>query len=254
MIASTILSIAAAATIATAQTLNCPKPNVVPIYRCNAQGVTTATVQIAQTLGDRSLFVAPSTVSICYTDNAIKLNFLNTKEPYYAVNPAYGHNDNIWEQTVAEAFIVNVPSFDVDPTTYLEFEVSPTNQTYSAFIYNPSKVRTPGTPFDHFFIAARTAAAPVSTESPAATTTNKAQKTWTSDVSLPLALFNVNRPAGTVWRANFFRTTFDGKDQTYGAWNAPNVISFPPSSMFWNSPVLLRTVSMPSLRDRRLFT
>ncbi|KAI9345250.1 hypothetical protein BDR26DRAFT_856613 [Obelidium mucronatum] len=218
-----------------AQTLNCPKPNVTPIYRCNAQGVNIASVQIAQNLGDRSLYAAPSTVSICYTDDAIKLNFLNTKEPYYAVNPAYGHNDNIWEQTVAEAFIVNVPSYDVDPTTYLEFEVSPTNQTYSAFIYNPSKVRTAGTPFDHFFVGSQPIDSTNSCKDgrcarfngiTAATTTNKAQKTWTSDVSLPLALFNVNRPAGTIWRANFFRTTFDGKDQTYGAWNAPNVISF----------------------------
>ncbi|KAJ3002895.1 UNVERIFIED_CONTAM: hypothetical protein HDU68_005961 [Siphonaria sp. JEL0065] len=142
MIASALLSLAAAS-VAMGQTLSCPQPALVPVFRCKDTTATagSASLQIAQTLGDRSPFVAPSTVSICYTNDAIKLKFANTKEPYYSVNPDYGHNDNIWEQTVAEAFIVNVPNFDVDPQTYLEFEVSPTNQTYSAFIYNPSKVR-----------------------------------------------------------------------------------------------------------------
>ncbi|KAJ3006488.1 UNVERIFIED_CONTAM: hypothetical protein HDU68_004036 [Siphonaria sp. JEL0065] len=242
MIASAILSLAAAS-VAMGQALNCPQPALVPVFRCKADSITasSASLQIAQTLGDRSPFVAPSTVSLCYTNDAIKLKFANTKEPYYSVNPAYGHNDNIWEQTVAEAFIVNVPNFDVDPQTYLEFEVSPTNQTYSAFIYNPSKVRAAGTPFDHFFVGSQ----PIDSSNSckdgrcarfdgitASTVADHDQKTWTSEVSIPLALFNVIRPAGTIWRANFFRTTYDGTNQQYGAWNAPNVISFHQTPCF----------------------
>ncbi|KAJ3026420.1 UNVERIFIED_CONTAM: hypothetical protein HDU68_005689 [Siphonaria sp. JEL0065] len=240
MIASTLLTLAAAS-VAMGQALSCPQPSVVTVRKCNT--ASSASIQIAQTLGDRSPFVAPSTVSICYTNDAIKLTFANTKEPYYSVNPAYGHNDNIWEQTVAEAFIVNVPSHDVDPQTYLEFEVSPTNQTYSAFIYNPSKVRAAGTPFDHFFVGSQ----PIDSSNSckdgrcarfdgitASTVQNRDQKTWTSDVSIPLALFNVQKPSGTLWRANFFRTTYNQSSgvQQYGAWNAPNVISFHQTPCF----------------------
>ncbi|KAJ3027625.1 UNVERIFIED_CONTAM: hypothetical protein HDU68_003449 [Siphonaria sp. JEL0065] len=243
MIASALLSLVAAATSTMAQTLYCPQPNVVSVFKCGAPKVPLATVSIAQKLGDRSAFAAPASVSLCYTDDAFKLQFAATKELYFTFNSTYGHNDNIWEQTVLEAFLVNVPSFDVDPQTYLEFEVSPSNQTYAAFIYNPSKVRAAGTPFDHFFVGSQPIDPPNSCKDghcarfdgiTAATVTNNAAHTWNSDVSIPLALFNIKRAPGTIWRANFFRTTYNNitNDQQYGAWNAPNIISFHQTPCF----------------------
>ena len=122
-----------------------------------------------------------------------------------------------------EAFIYHGTN---DPSTYLEFEVAPNNVTYNAFVYNPSKVRAPGAPFDHFFITD-----PEVDSLTANTTLDMTAQTWVSDVQIPLGLFDVDNgtAAGTQWRMNFFRTVVSPDtfpNQTLGGWSPPDTASF----------------------------
>lgn len=98
--------------------------------------------------------------------------------------------------------------------------------TFSAFIYNPSKVRAAGAAFDTFFITDLAA-----DELVASTTLCPAEATWVSQVQIPLGLFNVDDGAarGTDWRMNFFRTTTSADTlpaQGYGAWSPPDELNF----------------------------
>ncbi|KAJ3069659.1 hypothetical protein HDU98_007289 [Podochytrium sp. JEL0797] len=236
MIAPLLITLATLST-ALPVALDCPKPPLLAVFPCSADPHFLATLPIDQNLPNRAPFSAPATVNVCYSKDSIHLTMKATKEPTFFVNSTLGHNDDIWAYTVMEAFMVNVPTLDIDPQTYLELEVSPTNQTYTAFTFNPSKVRAPGAPFDHFFIGSQT-----SPEHPscfngecavfdgfnAHTTMDRPNKTWESQIVVPLSLFNVRQPAGTQWRMNFFRTTYDPemKVQQYGAWNAPDVVNF----------------------------
>ncbi|KAJ1943734.1 hypothetical protein FBU59_002816, partial [Linderina macrospora] len=87
-----------------------------------------------------------------------------------------------------------------DPQTYLEYEVSPNNVTYNAFMFNPSRVLSEGAPFDHAYIHD-----PFADGFSITTTLDKPNQKWTSHSSIPLALFNEENPRGTKWRMNFFR-------------------------------------------------
>ena len=153
------------------------------------------------------------------------------EELFFFFNETYTTNGNIWEYEVMEAFIHLGTN---DPATYLELEVAPNNVTYQSWIYNPSKVRTEGAAFDHFFINDIE-----KNEMSATTTLSKEKKTWTSTLQVPLALFNVEKgqAKGTKWRMNFFRTvvapaTFP--DQLLGAWSTPDQASFHITPYFGN--------------------
>ncbi|KAJ9426912.1 hypothetical protein QL093DRAFT_2191627 [Fusarium oxysporum] len=132
--------------------------------------------------------------------------------PFY-FNSSQGTNDDIWEYEVVEAFIYKGTK---DPQTYLEYEINPNNVTYQAFVYNPTKDREEGAPFDHFFIVD-----PEADGFEAETKLNRRAGTWVSKVKIPLGLFNVDPGCakGTKWRMNFFRTVTNPKifpDQELG--------------------------------------
>lgn len=119
-----------------------------------------------------------------------------------------------------------------DPQTYLEFEVAPNNVTFSAFIYNPSKVRATGAAFDRFYITDL-----VDDKLTATTTLDKSEEKWVSDVHIPLGFFNVEEGCakGTEWRMNFFRTVTSSATfptQEYGGWSAPNETNFHMTPFF----------------------
>ena len=117
-----------------------------------------------------------------------------------------------------------------DPSTYLEFEINPNNVTYQAFVYNPSKVRAEGAPFDHAFLST-----PKADGVKASTEVDKKRGFWGSEVVIPLALFNVDKPKGSHWRMNFLRTVTSPKmypDQELGAWSPPNEANFHITSKF----------------------
>lgn len=81
--------------------------------------------------------------------------------------------------------------------------MAPNNVTFSAFIYNPSKVRATGAAFDRFYIT------DLADDKLSATTAlDEPNETWVSKVQIPLGLFNVDdgEAKGTQWRMNFFRT------------------------------------------------
>ncbi|KAK2775467.1 hypothetical protein FQN53_003129 [Emmonsiellopsis sp. PD_33] len=222
---NTILSCALAATVVSAGK---PKPgngNSAPslsVPACPKKGIAV----FNQTVPDKAPF--PEThVELCYDQTNLHLTFKAFEEETYHFDPKQTTNGDIWEYEVMEAFIYQGVK---DPQTYLEFEVNPNNVTYQAFIYNPTKVRAEGAPFDHMFVTD-----PITDGLVSSTTLDREAKTWFSDVTIPLALFNVEKPCGTQWRMNFFRTltspdTFP--EQGLGGWGVPNKASFHITEFF----------------------
>lgn len=187
-----------------------------------------ATAKFDKSVPDKKPF--PRThVDLCYDKKSLHLTFKAFEEEYFHFNPDQKTNDDIWEYSVMEAFIYHGTN---DPQTYLEYQVNPNNVTYQAFVYNPSKVRTEGAPFDHFFVAD-----PATDGFTASTKLDRKKKTWVSDVTIPLGLFNVDKPRGTQWRIGFFRTQTQPKtfpDQKLGAWNPPDKANFHITPLFGN--------------------
>lgn len=170
-------------------------------------------------------------VDVCYSASSIELTFTAYNETNYFFNASQTTNDAIYEYEVMEAFIYRGVE---NPQTYLELEVSPNNVTYQAMVYNPSKVRAVGAPFDHFFVAE-----PSVDGFSATTVLDKAAETWSSKFTVPLGLFNVDNGTakGTEWRMNFFRTITNATtypNQTLGAWSPPDEASFHITPYFGN--------------------
>ncbi|KAF0743963.1 hypothetical protein Ae201684P_004037 [Aphanomyces euteiches] len=194
-----------------------PIPSI-DVFECPQR----TSIEISQYLVDRRPFPS-TTVDLCYSSTSLRVEYSTNNEGSFFVNPLYRHNDNIWEYNVFEAFIALGTH---DPVEYFEFEVSPTNQTYSAFILNPHKDFS--APIGHFFVGtdeaeARAFGIEVSTK------TDVTTNSWASKAILPFNLFNVVEPKGTQWRMNFMRkitnaTLFPA--QECGAWNAPNTYNF----------------------------
>jgi hypothetical protein len=162
-------------------------------------------------------------VNLCYTDTTIDITFTAHDEINFYFDPSQGTNGDLYEYEVMEAFIQKGTQ---DPQTYVEFEINPNNVTYQAFVYNPSKSRSTGAAFDHFFIND-----PVGDGFEWNTELDKPSKTWTSQVMIPLGLFNVDNgmARGTNWRMNFFRTIVSPStfpNQSLGAWSPPDAANF----------------------------
>ncbi|KAF5137268.1 Extracellular protein [Metarhizium anisopliae] len=215
-----LLMIAALASSVLATPTNCdPKVPSVTVPACS-RGV--GTVKYDKTVPDLKPF--PRTqVDLCYNDTHLDIKFTARDEVNFYFNSSQGTNADIWEYEVMEAFIYKGTD---NPQTYFEFEVNPNNVTYQAFVYNPSKVRADGAPFDHFFVSD-----PPADGFSAVTKLDKPNQLWVSDVKIPLGLFNVDKgqAKGTQWRMNFFRTVVSPQtypDQELGAWSVPNKASF----------------------------
>jgi hypothetical protein len=182
----------------------------------------TGTITYNQSVPNKTVFPLTQ-VDICYTSHSIELTLTAHQETNFFFNASQGTNDDIWAYEVMEAFI---SLGTADPQTYLEFEINPNNITYQALVYNPSKVRASGAPFDHFFITQ-----PIVDGLTAETTIDRASEKWISTASIPLGLFNVDegKAKGTEWRMNFFRTVVSPAsfpDQELGAWSTPPQASF----------------------------
>ncbi|KAL6889152.1 hypothetical protein GGI43DRAFT_226599 [Trichoderma evansii] len=217
------LTAAAAGLFATASATKVPSVNVPSCPRVGS-------ISYSKSVPDLTPF--PRTqVDLCYTDTSLELTFTAYDEVNYFFNASQGTNDDIWEYEVMEAFLYKGTD---DPSTYVEYEISPNNVTYQAFVYNPSKNRTAGAPFDHFFVTD-----PATDGFSATTVLNKPAKTWKSSVTIPLAIFNVDncKAKGTQWRMNFFRTVVTPQEypnQQLGAWSPPDEASFHITKYFGN--------------------
>ncbi|KYK60782.1 hypothetical protein DCS_01920 [Drechmeria coniospora] len=179
-------------------------------------------LEYSKSVPERTAF--PRTqVGLCYSDLYLHINFVAHDEVNFYFNSSQGTNDDIWKYEVMEAFIQKGKD---DPKSYLEFEVNPDNVTYQAFIFNPSKNRADGAPFEHAFIKDPAAIGIQST-----TILDRDGRLWMSNVQIPLGLFGVYRDKakGTLWRMNFFRTVVDPKtypQQELGAWSPPDKANF----------------------------
>lgn len=219
----TLFLAAAAAGLVTGADCQVPSVNV---PACPKVG----TISYNKSVPDKKDFPRTS-VDLCYTDTKLSLTWKALDEINFFFNASQGTNDGLYEYEVMEAFIYKGTD---DPSTYLEYEINPNNVTWQAFVYNPSKDRADGAPFDHFFITDI-----VTDGFTAQTTLDKPGKKWTSKSEIPLALFNVDagKAKGTKWRMNFFRTVVSPKtypDQLLGAWSVPDKASFHISKYFGN--------------------
>eukprot|EP00571_Detonula_confervacea_P004042 CAMPEP_0172328100 /NCGR_PEP_ID=MMETSP1058-20130122/60175_1 /TAXON_ID=83371 /ORGANISM="Detonula confervacea, Strain CCMP 353" /LENGTH=348 /DNA_ID=CAMNT_0013045199 /DNA_START=123 /DNA_END=1170 /DNA_ORIENTATION=+ len=211
-----------AATIANANEHGCVEDTLpqLNVPHCD-NGHATATID--KRLGTLEADFPQAYVGLCYTDTTLELIFEAQKETSYLVNDTFVNNDPIWMKTVMEAFIA---TGDHDPTEYLEFEVAPNNVIWTGMIHNPNKD----------FTSKATAFIDDWETYPITSVTTKdvGSQTWKSLVSLPLTMFNVEKPEGTVWRMNFFRTYYadETSDQEYGAWNPNKLISFHQTPCF----------------------
>lgn len=196
------------------------------IYECPQWTIFTYSLSVP----DRSSFPLTE-VGLCYdqTPGALHINFTAHDEKYFFYDESMGTNDPLYEYEVMETFISKGTN---DPQTYLEFEVSPNNVTWQAFIYNPSKVRATNATFTNFMIDD-----PFAVGFTARTTLDTAAGVWNSLVHIPLGLFNVDQgeATGTEWRMNFFRIVESAEsypNQTLGAWNPPDQANFHMTPFF----------------------
>ncbi|KAK9771009.1 hypothetical protein AB5N19_01766 [Seiridium cardinale] len=226
------------ATAITAATTISAKPSTqkVAAYARDVPSLTVcacpevATITYSQSVPDRTPF--PDTeVGLCYDDTVGKLyiNFTAYGEEYFYYDPTMVTNDPIYEYEVMETFISRGT---VDPQTYLEFEINPGNVTWQAVVYNPSKVRAADSAFSPFMIED-----PLMDGFAAATTVDEPAQTWSSQVQIPLGLFNVDpgTAKGTEWRMNFFRIIVSEDtypNQTLGSWSPPDEASFHMTPFF----------------------
>ncbi|KAI1821224.1 hypothetical protein F4861DRAFT_482276 [Xylaria intraflava] len=170
-------------------------------------------------------------VDLCYTDSDIEVSFTAFGEVNFFYNASQTTNDPIYNYEVMETFIYHGTN---DPQSYLEFEVSPNNITWQAFIYNPSKVRATGAPFDQALLHT-----PLADGLLASTSLDREAGIWVSNATIPLGLFSVDNGTakGTEWRMNFLRTVVSPDtfpDQGLGAWNPPTMANFHITPLFGN--------------------
>ncbi|KAJ1876929.1 hypothetical protein LPJ57_004221 [Coemansia sp. RSA 486] len=160
-------------------------------------------------------------VTMCYTQNKLKIDFTAYDETNFYFDPKHKTNDDIWAYEVVEAFIYKGTD---DPQTYFEYEASPNNVTFNAFIYNPSRTRASGSPFDHAYVED-----PIGDGFEVNTVLDKKNKVWKSHNVIPLGIFNGESPKGSVWRMNFFRTVTSPKkypDQQLCGWKNTKAANF----------------------------
>ncbi|KAI1381202.1 hypothetical protein F4677DRAFT_402396 [Hypoxylon crocopeplum] len=199
-----------------------------PSLKAPACSAGKGTVEYSKSVPDKAAF--PKTkVDVCYDDKSIHITFTALEETNYYFNESQTTNDPIWEYEVMEGFIYHGTN---DPQSYLEFEVSPNNVTFQAWIFNPSKVRAADHPLDTSYLTQ-----PAVDGLSAVTTLDKAAQTWVSSATIPLGLFNVDngQAKGTSWRMNFFRTVVSPDtypDQLLGAWNPTNESNFHMTPFF----------------------
>ncbi|KAJ1959754.1 hypothetical protein GGI12_004168 [Dipsacomyces acuminosporus] len=182
---------------------------------------SVASARFSSGIPDASSPCPKTQVDICYTSTTLNFVFTAYDEANFYFDPKQGTNGDIWAYEVMEAFIYKGHQ---DPQFYFEYEVSPNNITYNSFVYNPSRVRTKGQPFDHAFISD-----PFGDGFKVSTALDKPNKKWTSSSTIPLALFNAENPHGTVWRMNFFRTVTSPNtypDQQLCGWKNTGAANF----------------------------
>ncbi|KAF2757354.1 hypothetical protein EJ05DRAFT_529031, partial [Pseudovirgaria hyperparasitica] len=152
-------------------------------------------------------------VDLCYDASSVNLKFTAHNETNYFFNSSYGTNDPINRYEVMGALIRN-EHYDI--RRYRKFEVAPNNVTSQAFnVADEHDVEKHTTTY----ITGAQRDGLIST-----TTLNQQEKTWVSDVKIPLPLLEVKdgEGKGTKWRMNFFRTVVGEKTfpkQEFGTWS-----------------------------------
>ncbi len=114
----------------------------------------------------------------------------------FADSDANGRRDQLWDRDVAEVFLQTDAS---QPRHYWEFEIGP-NGMWVDLEISPDGKRDPASGMK------------------SRVSLNEADKIWTAELILPMAVLTAGFDPSQAWRVNFFRVEGATEPRFYSAW------------------------------------
>lgn len=148
--------------------------------------------------GENADLVRETDVRVLWNNAFLYLRFLCRYRTLtvFADSDANGRRDQLWDSDVAEVFLQTDES---QPRRYWEFEISP-NGMWLDLEISPDGKRDPAGG-----MKSRVAV-------------NEADKIWTAELALPMAVLMAGFDPSQQWRVNFFRVEGATEPRFYSAW------------------------------------
>lgn len=148
--------------------------------------------------GENADLVRETEVRVLWNNAFLYLRFLCRYRTLtvFADSDANGRRDQLWDRDVAEVFLQTDRS---QPRRYWEFEISP-NGMWVDLEISPDGKRDPASG-----MKSRVAV-------------NEADKIWTAELALPMAVLMAGFDPSQEWRVNFFRVEGTTEPRFYSAW------------------------------------
>jgi alpha-galactosidase len=148
--------------------------------------------------GENADLVRETEVRVLWNNAFLYLRFLCRYRSLtvFADSDAHGRRDQLWDRDVAEVFLQTDRS---QPRRYWEFEISP-NGMWVDLEISPDGKRDPASG-----MKSRVAV-------------NEADKIWTAELVLPMAVLMAGFDPSQEWRVNFFRVEGATEPRFYSAW------------------------------------
>jgi len=148
--------------------------------------------------GENADLVRETEVRVLWNNAFLYLRFLCRYRclTVFADSGANGRRDQLWDRDVAEVFLQTDRS---QPRRYWEFEISP-NGMWVDLEISPDGKRDPASG-----MKSRVAV-------------NEADKIWTAELVLPMAVLMAGFDPSQEWRVNFFRVEGATEPRCYSAW------------------------------------
>ncbi|MDH7601673.1 MAG: carbohydrate-binding family 9-like protein [Armatimonadota bacterium] len=155
----------------------------------------------------------PTTARMCWDENRLYIAFESVDPDVWGTMTQ--RDDLIYREEVVEAFI--------DPECclhhYFEFNVSPRNVVFDAYIVNPDGLNPgEGTNFGWNCEGVETGV----TVDGTLDNRSDVDKGWTAEIAIPFKSLGRTTPkAGERWRVNLFRIDLSPPPKEFQAWSAP---------------------------------
>ena len=148
--------------------------------------------------GENADLVRETEVRVLWNNAFLYLRFLcrYCSLTVFADSDANGRRDQLWDRDVAEVFLQTDRS---QPRRYWEFEISP-NGMWVDLEISPDGKRDPASG-----MKSRVAV-------------NEADKIWTAELVVPMAVLMAGFDPSQEWRVNFFRVEGATEPRFYSAW------------------------------------
>jgi len=148
--------------------------------------------------GENADLARETEVRVLWNNTFLYLRFLCRYRTLtvFADSDANGRRDQLWDRDVAEVFLQTDES---QPRHYWEFEIGP-NGMWVDLEISPDGKRNPASG-----MKSRVAV-------------NEADKIWTAELTLPMAVLMAGFDPSQEWRVNFFRVEGATEPRFYSAW------------------------------------